>query len=576
MTSTALLPLLLMVAHCIAMPKPTDETDKILQAEKYLSRFYNLPAGLLGTGKSSDVMQTKIKEMQAFFRLNVTGTLDADTLDTMKQARCGVPDVAEYNLFPRNLKWAKNNITFRIENFTPDMKKADVVRAIRQAFNVWASVTPLTFKRLHRGTADIMISFGAGDYNLFLVAAHEFGHALGLSHSSNVGALMFSAYTYTQGFPLTEDDIEGIQELYGPNPNRKVKPKPDAPKKCDPMLSFDAVTELRGETILFKDRFFWRLHPQMPEPELTLIKSTWPSLPQEVDAAYENSDKDMVFIFRGIKMWALSGYNVVKGYPKYIHTLGLPKTVREIDAAVYDERSNTMDSGFPRTIALDFPGIGDERGPVSQHHALHITAQHLIMSDLAQLPVELSLFLGPPALDALSQWARMLPGNDVTPEFDRFSSCRESSPVQHLQALQALEAVGLDVPELAHAAERQVHQVLQLREGPLADRCDGVCVQVQVPQRQALQRRDVRQTVCRQGQTLHEWHPSLVAPGDDAYLVVGQIHNDGFAIHFGGEHVHVKVLEAVVAEVHLGQREPRQGPGGQAFQGVVTQVQALQ
>jgi hypothetical protein len=45
-----------------------------------------------------------------------------------------------------------------------------------------------------------------------------------------------------------------VSNHIGPNPNRKVKPKPDAPKKCDPMLSFDAITELRGETILFKDR----------------------------------------------------------------------------------------------------------------------------------------------------------------------------------------------------------------------------------------------------------------------------------------------------------------------------------
>jgi hypothetical protein len=37
----------------------------------------------------------------------------------------------------------------------------------------------------------------------------------------------------------------------------------------------------------------------MPEPELTLIRSTWPALPKEVDAAYENSDKDMVVIFSG-------------------------------------------------------------------------------------------------------------------------------------------------------------------------------------------------------------------------------------------------------------------------------------
>lgn len=45
----------------------------------------------------------------------------------------------------------------------------------------------------------------------------------------------------------------------GPNPNpKKVKPKPDAPNKCDPKLTFDAVTELRGETIIFKDRCSFR------------------------------------------------------------------------------------------------------------------------------------------------------------------------------------------------------------------------------------------------------------------------------------------------------------------------------
>ena len=43
----------------------------------------------------------------------------------------------------------------------------------------------------------------------------------------------------------------------------------------------------------------------------------------------------VLFYPTGIKMWALSGYNMVEGYPKYIHKLGLPKKVREIDAAVH-------------------------------------------------------------------------------------------------------------------------------------------------------------------------------------------------------------------------------------------------
>uniref|UniRef100_A0A8C2EAW2 Collagenase 3 n=1 Tax=Cyprinus carpio TaxID=7962 RepID=A0A8C2EAW2_CYPCA len=424
--------LLVIAAHTLAKPIANEEKDKLLLAEKYLRRYYDMPAGLQGERKASDLMHQKIREMQAFFRLEVTGKLDDNTLEVMEMARCGVPDVAEYNHFPRDLKWKNTNVTFRILNYTPDLRKADVDKAVRNAFNVWSRVTPLRFKKLYEGNADIMISFGAKGYlflgllahayppgngiggdthfdedetwtkdfhtfNLFLVAAHEFGHALGMAHSSDPGSLMYPVYSYGKGYPLSEDDIKGIQSLYGENPDHgRVKPKPDAPTKCDPELSFDAITELRGETIIFKDRFYWRLHPQMPEPEQTLIKSTWPELPNQVDAAYENPEKDIVIIFSGIQMWALNGYNLVEGYPKYIHKLGLPKTVRKIDAAVnirdtgktllfvdeeywsYDEEKGTMDSGYPRSIENDFPGIGDEVDAVAYHYGyLYFYHEHI-------------------------------------------------------------------------------------------------------------------------------------------------------------------------------------------------------
>ncbi|XP_054069240.1 collagenase 3-like [Rissa tridactyla] len=418
---------LLGLPFCLAIPIPLEDshefTEKDLQfAERYLRTHYDLcpnPAGIMR--KSANTVASKLREMQAFFGLEVTGKLDEETYELMKKPRCGVPDVGEYNFFPRKLKWSKTNLTYRIMNYTSDLRRAEVDRAFKKAFKVWSDVTPLNFTRIRSGIADIMISFGTkehgdfypfdgpsgllahafppgpdygGDahfdddeawsddsrgYNLFLVAAHEFGHSLGLEHSRDPGALMFPIYTYTgkTGFVLPDDDVQGIQELYGAGDKDPNPKHPKTPEKCDAELSLDAITELRGEMLVFKDRFFWRLHPQMVEAELVLLKSFWPELPNKIDAAYENPIKDLVFMFKGKKVWALNGYDIVEDFPKKIYEMGFPKEMKRIDAAVhiadtgktlfftgnkywsYDEEAEAMEADYPRLIEEEFAGIGD-------------------------------------------------------------------------------------------------------------------------------------------------------------------------------------------------------------------------
>lgn len=84
--------------------------------QAYLDKYYTKKGGpqigeMVARGGNSTVK--KIKELQAFFGLRVTGKLDRATMDVIKRPRCGVPDVADYRLFPGEPKWKKNTLTYR-------------------------------------------------------------------------------------------------------------------------------------------------------------------------------------------------------------------------------------------------------------------------------------------------------------------------------------------------------------------------------------------------------------------------------------------------------------------------------
>ena len=64
------------------------------------------------------------------------------------------------------------------------------------------------------------------DTDIYTVALHETGHALGLGHSTTVTALMYPYYRL--GEEISNDDIAGIQALYGP-PNGSPRSTPTPP-----------------------------------------------------------------------------------------------------------------------------------------------------------------------------------------------------------------------------------------------------------------------------------------------------------------------------------------------------------
>ncbi|XP_049634540.1 matrilysin [Suncus etruscus] len=227
------------------------------QALTYLKRFYPSNSNV----KDEDALEVKVKMMQKFFGLPITGEINSDIVEIMQKPRCGVPDIANYTLFPDMPRWPYRVVTYTIVSYTNHLPPAIVNHLVKKAFEIWGREIPLEFVEvIDEQYADIVISFSRGAHgdnypfkgpgntlahayspgqglggdvhfdldefwthsqnrgiSFLIVATHEFGHSLGLAHSSDPRAVMYPTYRKRDlsDFRLSQDDINGIQRLYG-------------------------------------------------------------------------------------------------------------------------------------------------------------------------------------------------------------------------------------------------------------------------------------------------------------------------------------------------------------------------
>nr|XP_043637652.1 metalloendoproteinase 3-MMP-like [Erigeron canadensis] len=252
-----------------------DKVQGLHEIKLYLAQFgylnYQHSPNHTNADEFDEELDAALKSYQNFYHLNATGVLDGTTISQMLIPRCGQPDkithqhgtktlhiVSHYSFFPNNPKWptSKSHLTYAFDSNYPRRYVPPVVRA----FNKWTTSTNyFTFSRVNNfESADLKIGFenpehgdgsdfepsilahayaptdGRFHYNantswsvgpgpvpnvndLETVALHEIGHLLGLHHSEDENAVMWSIIPTGTVKSLNADDIQGIRVLYGLN-----------------------------------------------------------------------------------------------------------------------------------------------------------------------------------------------------------------------------------------------------------------------------------------------------------------------------------------------------------------------
>ncbi|GFS42363.1 matrix metalloproteinase-24 [Trichonephila inaurata madagascariensis] len=375
-----------------AAPVISSEIQAMMYLQKY--GYMNESSSNSASLISEQAVSSAIKDFQRFAGLAETGELDNTTLNMMNMPRCGVRDKVGHSGSARRKryalqgsKWRVTDLTYRISKYPRRLKdKQKVDKEIAKAFKVWSDVTNLKFINTDKGRVHIDVRFEEGEHgdgerfdgpgrtlahaffpqyggdahfddeekwtinqyygtNLFQVAAHEFGHSLGLSHSDVKASLMAPFYRgYEPSFSLDEDDILGIQALYGrprressaTTPGYKPQATPDysggSPDLCQDAAINAATTTEDGRTYVFKGDYYWEIKQTgIADGYPRKISDDWGGLPGNLDAALTWTN-GKTFFFKKNEYWRFRNKKMDSGYPKSI-SVGFEGIPNSIDTA---------------------------------------------------------------------------------------------------------------------------------------------------------------------------------------------------------------------------------------------------